>query len=772
MSGGNGMYENTIGILLSKREWKKLTDQEEQHETCAHQYSRIAKDLGIEVAFFSIHDISILEQKGKSFSLEHDGTVIKNDSAPIPSIIYNPIKYNLKKNIKKLRALSQIPGIKVINEHHYIKKKHFFNLLQSCEELAPFIDINSRKSEYPFFLYVLLQKDEDGKWKISATYVKDQEDKVFFIEEASDIFFQGQLKIDQLKHQLDIVNASIGELIHYYYPGVYEVGIQFKCKQDGSIYIQSTYPLASVVKDLSKKEQLLLEVITWPMQLAFSLIKRESKLHNVDTEKNFTNSIPANPEDIRKNGNYSTIWARMKEFTDEEKIIKLPKNLIRDFNLQSIKTKFGIKEVESKLVMNDESLLLQNNSAKAPFEIFVSSSLIKELKIPTDIVYQLIITKEKIIIGPTVGLLLGEKNQIYHLDYMKKYSDRFGEYEKFGGMVIAFSTRSINWEKRIVHGMIYNHDLKAWRYGTAPIPSSIYRRNFHQNPAEVNKLMKLTNNKVFNSHPFNKADLYNLQNETELENQVPKTNKLKSIDELIDFLYEKQKVILKPESLSRGRGIFILELKKGEQEEYILYDYRKKKRSLHVVQDPKALYEMLSELDIFKQAYLYQTYIPLLKVNHRLFDIRVVMQKKDINQWMCTGIECRVAGVNKEITNIARGGDAMTLDEVIAESGNKFSLAKVYWSILKVCYNFCRLIDKRPGHFAEFGIDIALDEDGMPWLLEANIYPSFKGFKKLDYPTYLNIRYQPLYYAVRLQGFEVKEEGAGLELYNQEKSYR
>jgi hypothetical protein len=80
-------------------------------------------------------------------------------------------------------------------------------------------------------------------------------------------------------------------------------------------------------------------------------------------------------------------------------------------------------------------------------------------------------------------------------------------------------------------------------------------------------------------------------------------------------------------------------------------------------------------------------------------------------------------------------------------------------------------MNKRPGHFAEFGIDIALDEHGVPWLLEANIYPSFKGFKKLDYHTYLNIRYQPLYYAVRLQGFDVNEEGAGYEIYNQEKSY-
>ncbi|MDQ1002257.1 hypothetical protein QFZ28_002657 [Neobacillus niacini] len=46
------MYGDTIGILLSKKEWMKLMEQEEQHKTCAYQYSRSGNDLGMEVAFF------------------------------------------------------------------------------------------------------------------------------------------------------------------------------------------------------------------------------------------------------------------------------------------------------------------------------------------------------------------------------------------------------------------------------------------------------------------------------------------------------------------------------------------------------------------------------------------------------------------------------------------------------------------------------------------------------------------------------------------------
>ncbi|MGM0904480.1 MAG: YheC/YheD family protein [Bacillota bacterium] len=763
------MYEETIGVLLSNREWKKLQQQEEQCEPWVYHYANIGMDLGTEVTFFSLQDISLIDQKGKAYSFSEDGTVIDKGHIPIPTIIYNPTKYNLKKNIKKLRALTQIPGIKVINEHHYIKKKHFINLLQSCEELSSFIHLE--RSEFPYVLYVLLQKDEHSKWKISITYAKDTEETIFPFEEASKDLFKDHFSINQLEHQLETISLSIGERLHFYYPGVYEVGIQYGVDQDGSVYIQSTYPVASIIKDLAKKEHLLLEVIYWSMSLAYSLNRRKSMSGEIVNGSIFSNSMLMNSDDIKNNGDYLTIWAQIKPFNSKEKTLKLPRNLNKNSNHPSLRVKFGIKEVVSPIVIENESLLLQNNSAQAPADIYVSSSLIEELNLPTDIVYQLMITKEKITIGPTIGFLLGEKNQIYNLDYMKKYSDRFGEYERFGGLVIAFSTRSIDWEKRIVHGMIYDPELKDWKYGAAPIPASIYRRNFHQNPAVVNKLIRLTNNKLFNSHPFNKSDLYTLQNEPEIEHYLPKTNKLKNLDELIHFLKEKRKVIVKPATLSRGRGIFILEQSKGETEEYTLYDYSNNYRSLHIVQGPEELKELLSGLDLFKQAYLYQTYIPLLRVNDRLFDIRVVMQKTDIKQWTCTGIECRVAGVNEELTNIARGGDAMTLEEIIAESGNKFSTVKIYWSILKVCYDFCRLMDKRPGHFAEFGIDIALDENGMPWLLEANIYPSFKGFKKLDYHSYLNIRYQPLYYAVRLQGFEINEEGVGHEIYSQKKSY-
>jgi len=369
----------------------------------------------------------------------------------------------------------------------------------------------------------------------------------------------------------------------------------------------------------------------------------------------------------------------------------------------------------------------------------------------------MIFSKEGAIIGPTIGLLLGEKNQNYNLNYMEKFTDRFGEYERFGGVMIAFSSRSIDWKEKIVYGMVYDNEKKQWRYDSAPIPTTIYRRNFHQNKERIKQLVELTDNKLFNSYHFKKSDLYLLKKEPEIMNHLPTTFLLKKIEDLMDFILDKKKIILKPVSLSRGRGIFILELNTNG---LILYDYRNNTKVQHTITDMAGLQKLLDEFGILNQEYLYQTYIPLLKVNNRAFDVRVVMQKYNKFKWLCSGIECRVAQENEDLTNIARGGEAMTLEDVIRSTTQGLSYPAVHKNIVKLCHRFCYLMDKFDKHFAEFGIDIALDEEGYPWILEANIYPSFKGFKVLDYETYLKIRYQPLYYGVQIQGFKILDDEA------------
>jgi glutathione synthase/RimK-type ligase-like ATP-grasp enzyme len=752
--GGGGKRMNTVGVLLSKREWSKLLSQKNKKDEIWHIYAKKGRELDLKIQFFTLTDISLESLKTQAIEIQNN-SMIKKDTVDIPSIIYNPTIFYKKKYNKKLRELSNHPKFQVLNEHHIIKKKELCALLDSYSDLKIDFEEENDANNTLFTLYVLGQKKLNNKWKSPIMYAKDSNQKLYYLEDASeDVLWECSQRV------LDI--------IHLYYPGIFEIGIVFTLNKNGSYSLSSTCSINTIVKDIFEYNIKMCEKICkFPFKVAKELLQQKNAHDEISNEYSLaypsqSTELLSSPESednqiMLSNEESINLWIKFKEFQDKEMCLKLPMPQSKLITSDQISIQFGIKEQTCKIDIIERDFRLNRNSFTNPAEVMISSSLLKKMHIPMDLIYQLKISNDKVTIGPSIGLVLGENNQLYNPAYMEKYSDRLREYEKFGGLVIAFSTRSIDWEEKIAYGMLYDPTQKKWRYDSAPIPAALYRRNFHQNLDRINQLIEMTNKNLFNSHYFKKSDLILLKDEKEIRNHVPATYLLKKIDDLIEFVQDREKVILKPVSLSRGRGIFILEKNPKQDDGYILYDHQNEFLRRYLIPDTKGLEEMLKKLKILNKQYLYQTYIPLLKINNRPLDVRVVMQKYDIKSWKCSGIECRVAGENEVLTNIARGGEAMTLEEVVIGTGINQSYDEINESIINLCQKFCNLIDKKDEHYAEFGLDIGLDQEGFPWIIEANIFPSFKGFKEMDYEMYLKIRTQPIFYAVHLQGFSVSE---------------
>jgi len=762
----------TIGVLLSMSEWNQLKRKKDKKDGIWHLLSLKGEEINLKIVYFTLQHISLQLLKTDAIEIEKNSG-IKKSKVDIPSIIYNPTKFYQKKYIKMLRDLSNHPKFQVINEHHIIKKKNLFELLRAQPDLNKHLKKGKENDQNnaPLTFYVLGQKSLNKEWKIPIIYVKDSSGKKITIEEAIPLLEHQLQNHKEVKEFLSVHSQKLLKIIHFYYPGVYEIGILYSINNNGHIEISSTCSFNIIMKDLyTWNHQLCQKIFESSLKVAKEMMqqnaipdgtdKKNQPKTSLSEKESSSGSVKEKKKIKHLNRNDLCVWIKLIPFEAEEMTIKLPGGLIHTSITELNALQFGIKEQPCKIDI-EGGVLLKYNTYYTPIEILISSSLLAKLHIPQDMVYQLKVSTDKVIIGPTIGLLLGEKNQIYNPAYMEKFSDRLGIYENFGGLVIAFSSRSVDWEEKIAYGMIYNPTHKNWEYGTAPIPDAIYRRNFHQKPGWIKQLIELTDEKLFNSHHYKKSDLLLMQNDKEINKHLPDTHLFKNMNELIEFVNKKKKVILKPVSLSRGRGIFFIEKGLGERKGYVLHDHRKGFRLQHHIPDAKGLGEMLKDINVLHEKYLYQTYIPLLKINNRPFDVRVVMQKYDKEHWICTGIECRVAGENEVLTNIARGGEAMTLEEVVSKAGNHLTFEKVEKNILKVCKKFCDLMDKKDEHYAEFGLDIGLDKEGYPWIIEANIFPSFKGFKAMDYNRYLKIRYQPLIYAVHLQGFAVTETGEG-----------
>jgi glutathione synthase/RimK-type ligase-like ATP-grasp enzyme len=332
---------------------------------------------------------------------------------------------------------------------------------------------------------------------------------------------------------------------------------------------------------------------------------------------------------------------------------------------------------------------------------------------------------------------------------MMKYSDRFGTYHQIGGLIYAFSPKFINWRNHTTYGLYYNCNTSTWEYGYFPLPEVIYRRDFHSDPDIIERLVKCTKGRLFNSYRFTKYEFYDfIKRSSELKAYLPPTEYTIDFEQVRTFINIHNKVILKPIHLSRGRGICVIEKINSL---YKVIDFRTKHPVVYELYNDELLKNFLDVFaDLFNK-YLIQKYIPLAQICNSPFDVRIVMQKRPDMRWGCTGIECRVSN-NGYLTNISRGGYALPLNEALKQAfTSDYELLPA--QIEELCQKFCHHAEASGEHFGEFGLDIAIDTAKKLWLIEANVFPSFKGFKKMAPDTYLSIRYSPLLYALSLTKF-------------------
>lgn len=441
------------------------------------------------------------------------------------------------------------------------------------------------------------------------------------------------------------------------------------------------------------------------------------------------------------------MWAKIETKPSDKEIIYLPKAFETKKNTLTIN--FGGLSVATSVEYTDEIDYIEESSFEKPQNVIISCKLKDKLFIPLPLIYQIKISNSSIDIGPVIGLLLGTHTHRYSPKHMKKYSDRMGIYHKTGGLIFAFSPKSINWKKNTAYGLFYNNSNSEWQYGCFPLPEVIYRRDFHSDPLLIKRLMNFTKGRLFNSYRFTKYELYDYVSlNDELKKQLPATELVQNFEHIRKFMISHPKSILKPVDLSRGRGICVIE---RIDNFYKVSDYRYKSPVISQLNDKESFEKFFSLNENLFKNYIIQQYLPLARIGNSLFDVRVVMQKNNQNEWQNTGIECRVSN-DCHLTNISRGGYALTLEEALHQSF-KEDYEYIPQQVNEFCQKFCRYMDESGEHYAELGIDIAVDTSKNIWLIEANVFPSFKGFKKIDWQTYLAIRYTSMLYALSLTRF-------------------
>ncbi|KRE57457.1 YheC/YheD family protein [Paenibacillus sp. Soil750] len=132
--------------------------------------------------------------------------------------------------------------------------------------------------------------------------------------------------------------------------------------------------------------------------------------------------------------------------------------------------------------------------------------------------------------------------------------------------------------------------------------------------------------------------------------------------------------------------------------------------------------------------YLIQQGIDLLRWNKRPFDLRLMITKQKDHTWRNEGFVGRVAHHKKIVTNIRSGGTALSVEDLLASHTNPTTQKKVVMNLNKLGSRICKQLEKNYPGIQLFGIDIGMDQNLKPWVIEVNTRPEkicWKCMRKL-----------------------------------------
>ncbi|GAB2672313.1 YheC/YheD family protein [Paenibacillus thermoaerophilus] len=204
-------------------------------------------------------------------------------------------------------------------------------------------------------------------------------------------------------------------------------------------------------------------------------------------------------------------------------------------------------------------------------------------------------------------------------------------------------------------------------------------------------------------------------------------------------------VYVKPDVGTFGRGVARVDLIRdsdGNPDSYVYRHEDKEKRFA----DADSLWNQLLQLAGGRK-YLVQQGIELLRYDGRRFDIRVMMQRDVRGQWAATGMIARLAHPAKIVTNYHSGGQPIELEPLLEANMSADQTAEYIAGLERIGHLTASAFNRAYPGVNMLGLDIAVDSDRRPWILEVNTNPDPYIFRELKDRSVFRRVYR---YALRL----------------------
>jgi hypothetical protein len=332
---------------------------------------------------------------------------------------------------------------------------------------------------------------------------------------------------------------------------------------------------------------------------------------------------------------------------------------------------------------------------------------------------------------PLIGIIY-DNNGL--LTSIRKYI----KYNKTDSNIFAFTPKDINWLSLTINGTYFIDD--TFKTNEFPFPDVVYNRRFSSKTRIIEKFENfIGKGKIFNyTNRFSKWEVYNYLSKTYIQRFLPVTYKCTSFN-VLDILHLHNSLFIKPDIGSKGRYVYRIE---SNREGTKTIFYKTFKSSDVFYDDNKFILELEQLID--NKPYIAQAEVPMIKIEDRIFDIRIMLQKDLKGTWNISSAISRLSLNNYFITNLYY--KILSAEQALkAANLNSRALLGIIYDI---SISTATLLELHAGPLGEISVDFGVDKGGYPWIIEINGIPDksiFKGLK--DKEIIRNIYSKPIEYA-------------------------
>ncbi|OLS36448.1 YheC/YheD family protein [Bacillus sp. MRMR6] len=322
-----------------------------------------------------------------------------------------------------------------------------------------------------------------------------------------------------------------------------------------------------------------------------------------------------------------------------------------------------------------------------------------------------------------------------------------------------FIPSKINPHSLQVQGKKFDSVKRQWADQEFILPSLIYDRCFYGDDRHSKQCMPIVSwlksraDITFLGYGLpNKMELYQALNSSVLAAYLPSTQLIKDTKTVVQELDKLKKLIIKPINGSQGYGIYYLQ---KISKTYLVKTEKNKEMISRAFPNTTKLTSWLRTL-ITQRSYLLQPYLELSNAELQPFDIRILLQKNELGDWVERGKGVRIGNKAGLLSNLSAGGSSLdfsTWTEALPVTKKELICNEIDYIIKQLP----ALLERKFLPLFEIGIDIGIAKNGTIWILDVNSKPGRKVILQTQSTLNETLLRAPLLYGKHLFDNNSKE---------------